>query len=275
MLFDQVKSYIDELSSFPTVPFMIGKIGGLKNNENSNDFENLYNIISHDQAIAERVLKIANSPFFGHSGEIDNLRQAIMFLGFENIKNIALSMKIFNYFSKKSKISLYHFWAHAYEVGLISAKISEKFYFKEGNIFLMGLLHDIGRLLFLTIDAKKYLDFFNDKDLLKKEKNLFDCDHCLAGFLVAEKSYLPDEFKIVIKYHHNPLSAKEYKTESIIVATAENLLCRLKQRYGCDGTASDEELIGMIEELGLSDTDIDEIINYYLVNRESLEYFYK
>lgn len=274
---EYIKKSIEEMGSLPTIPNMISHIA--KATEDFDDdyaFEKLYEIISHDQAIAERVLRIANSPFFGHSGQIDNIRQAIMFLGFENIRNIALSMSIFSFFSKKSKVKLTHFFKHTYEVGLIAARLAKQLGFiSEGSSFLEGLLHDVGRLLFLTLKGMEYYKIFGKKNLLAKEVELFGCNHCEAGMLIAEYGNLPDNFKEVIYCHHNPMQAKEYKIESLVVAISEGIVCKIAPCLGCDSLVSEDELKEYLALTNIDDVIMEDLTKYYYSNSESLEFFYK
>lgn len=277
MELEQIKKAIEEMCSLPTIPAMIGKISYVtKDLEDENAFEKLHYIISHDQAIAERVLRIANSPFFGHAGQIHNLRQAIMFLGFENIRNIALSMSIFSYFTSKTKITLLHFWKHTYEVALISSRLAKQLGFlNEGIAFLEGLLHDIGRLLFLTINGKEYFKIFNEKNLLEYEIKLFGCNHCEVGMVIAEKGQLPENFKEVIYYHHNPLDAKEYKMEVIIVSLADAIMSRISPSLGCDSHISDDELKKYLNRANIDENILEDLVIFYNENKESIEIFYK
>ncbi len=276
MKLEHIKKAIEEMCSLPTIPAMIGKISYVtKDLEDENAFEKLHDIISHDQAIAERVLRIANSPFFGHAGQIHNLRQAIMFLGFENIRNIALSMSIFSYFTRKTKITLLHFWKHTYEVALISSRLAKQLGFlNEGVAFLEGLLHDIGRLFFLTINGE-YFKIFNEKKLLEYEVKLFGCNHCEAGMVIAEKGQLPENFKEIIFYHHNPLDAKEYKMEVLIVSLADAIISRISPCFGCDSHISDDELKKYLNSANIDENILEDLVIFYNENKESIEVFYK
>ena len=84
----EVKDFIKNIEALPTIPVMVGKIHSIVQKEDCS-LEDLNSLIAHDQALAERVIRAANSAFFGHSGQVRDICQAIMFLGFERIKSLA------------------------------------------------------------------------------------------------------------------------------------------------------------------------------------------
>ncbi len=219
----------------------------------------LYEVISHDQAIAERVIRVANSPFFGHSGGVSDIKQAIMLLGYDHIRTLAISMSVFGMFSKRDDINLRNFWAHSYEVALISALVAEMATgISPRTTFLAGLLHDTGRLVFYNLYRDKYKAILGTDDLLEKEVSIFGCDHALAGSWLAEKAQLPQEQILAIKYHHAPSQATEFRDIVSVVSLSDALSRRFSPKIEDDGIwTGDHDAI--LLELSLSNEDIKEI----------------
>ncbi|HEX7524211.1 MAG TPA: HDOD domain-containing protein, partial [Candidatus Deferrimicrobium sp.] len=101
----EVREFVKEIYRSRTIPSMLGKILSLVKDENSSPQE-LFLLISHDPALAERVIRVANSVMFGHSGEVRDLRHAVMFLGYERLRSIAMGMGVMDVFSISARNSL-------------------------------------------------------------------------------------------------------------------------------------------------------------------------
>ncbi len=122
----EIREYVKEGYGARTIPSMLGKILSPVKDENS-PHQELFLLISHAPALAERVIRVANSVMFGHSGEVLDLRHAVMFLGYERLRSIALGMGVMDVFpaSKRRSLDVQNLWIHGYEVAYLSAVISD------------------------------------------------------------------------------------------------------------------------------------------------------
>ena len=106
-------------------------------------------VIQTDQAISSKMLKLVNSPFYGFSGKISTISQAIVILGFNTIRNILLSLSVFALLPKDTELGEFqisNFWEHSIGCGVISKAFGQKLGIKDPEeAFLAGLLHDIGK----------------------------------------------------------------------------------------------------------------------------------
>lgn len=255
---NEIEDSIGRLEHLSTLPVILSRILEVTC-EPSSSPQDLYRIISHDQALAERIVRVANSSFFGHSGMVGDIRQAIMLLGYEHIRNISLSMSVCSISSKKGDLNLRNFWAHCYEVAFISAFIAEiATMVNPRNAFLAGLLHDTGRLLFYSLNHDRYKAIICTDDLTEKEVELFGCDHAFAGALFAEKARLPEEQVLAIRYHHAPALASEFRDITAVVSLSEALSRRFSPKIEDDGIWTGEH-DAILLELSLFDEDIKEI----------------
>lgn len=177
-------------------------------------------VISSDQASAFRVLKVANSPFFGFRGRINTINQAIMYLGLNEVKNIVLALAVIDTFSRQKlfeKISPNDFWKHSIAVGITSriiAKMSGQADFE--NYFLAGILHDIGKLVFMETAPTQFSDSLElvrreGVKILEAEKKILGLDHTEAGLILTKKWKLPFFFQRVISEHHRGVSNDAYE----------------------------------------------------------------
>lgn len=269
----EVRRFIKELQDLSTIPAVLGKLLSIIKDENSSP-QDLYRLISHDQAFAEKVVRVANSSLFGHSGQIKDIRQAIMFLGYNRIKSIALGMTIMNIFPSKG-FNVKNLWIHSYEVAFLSAAISDFVPMTSPReCFLGGLLHDIGRVIFYKIDHKGFMSLGSGDDLFEREKGVFDCTHAEAGAWFAEESEMPEEIVKVIRFHHRPSKADAYRDSVSIVSLGEALSRRFSPRVEDDGLWT-EEHDAILLELSLGENKIASVGERFYGIKGDIERFFQ
>lgn len=268
-----IREFIAGLHDLPTIPSQLGKILKVVNDDGSSPHD-LYNLISHDQALAVRVVQVANSAAFGHSGDVKDIKQAIMFLGYDRIKSLAIGMTIMDVFPAKSSFNMKNLWIHSYEVAFISAAMSDIIPMTSPReSFLSGLLHDIGRIIFHKIDYKKYTEIRTTDDMLEMEHEIFGCTHADAGAWFAEDTKMPEEIVSSIRYHHKPSNAKEYKDAVSIVSLAEALSRRFSPRIEDDGIWINEH-DAILLEFSLSDEDLVSICSGLIAAKHQIKYIF-
>lgn len=253
-----VRKYIERLDRLSTIPVVLKRVMDLTSDPASSAHE-LYDVISHDQSLAERVIRLANSPFFGHPGAVGDIHQAIMLLGYEKIRNISMGMSVFMIPSKKDDRHLKGFWAHSYEVAYVAAVVARiSTMVNPGSAFLAGLLHDAGRLVFFNLSGDGGNSIIATDDLLDRERALFGCDHALAGSWLAEKTNLPEELVVAVRYHHQPSGANRFQDMVSVVSLSEALSRRFCPRIEDDGRWI-EEHDALLLELAFTNDNIREI----------------
>ncbi|MEW6569697.1 MAG: HDOD domain-containing protein [Nitrospirota bacterium] len=269
-----LKRFVKGINSLSTIPLLMEKILSLVKKEDSSARE-LYKLISHDYALAEKVVRVANSTFFGHSGEVKDIRQAIMFLGYDRIKSIALGMSIMHLLPADGSFNMKNLWSHSYEVALFSEALSEIICMTcPRECFLSGLLHDIGRIIFCKMNYKRFLDIGSSDKLLEREKEVFGCTHADAGAWFALENGLPPEIVSVIQSHHKPSSAKDYKDTVSIVSLAEALSRRYNPTIENDGIWTEEHDIILLE-FSLTDENILSASKKFCAEKPAIEEFFE
>ncbi len=254
----EVHDAIERIGRLSTIPVVLGRIMDATKDPSASPRQ-LYDIISHDPALAERVISMANSTFFRHAGRVCDIEQAILLLGYEHIRNIAVSMSVVMMFSKRSDVNTKQFWAHSYEVAFISAMVAESTTIvSPAEAFLTGLLHDIGRLIFYLMHREQYLRLLGTDDLLEQESAIFGCDHALAGSWLSQKSHMPREQVLAIRYHHAPSKATEFRDLTSVVSLSEVLSRRFSPKIEDDGIWTGEH-DALLLELSLGNDDIADI----------------
>ena len=253
---NDVKQYINGLHDLSTLPVLLAKIVATCNDPKATPVD-VYNLITFDPALAERVMRIANSVFYGRSGQIKNIYQAIMFLGFDRIKSLALGMTVLNAFPTRGSSTAAHLWVHSYEVAYLSSVLSKFIPMTvSGECFLAGLLHDIGRIVFLSMDHARFVQIETTGSMFEQEAATFGCTHASAGVWLIEALGMPKELIPPIKYHHQPTYTTTARNLVATVALAEALTWTFKARPEDDGVWTSEH-DALLEEFSLTDKEIN------------------
>ncbi len=207
---DFVEKVLKGVKDLPTLPTVYSALCDVIANPRSTA-EDVAKVISADQASTVKVLRITNSAFFGFRGRIENISRAVVVLGFDEIRNIILASSVINLFDKGRAVERFRprdFWAHSIAVGLTTRALGKMVGIQHlENFFVMGVLHDIGKLLLFEYMKDEYdqvLALVQEKKCYIREAELevLGMDHALVGSMVADQWGLPEPIRNAIHYHH-------------------------------------------------------------------------
>jgi len=233
----EIRDYIKKMPSLPT---SLTKVLEICNNPQTSPAD-LNHVISLDPVLVGRVLKLINSAYYGLGQPVTNLARAIIMLGINTVKNLALSTTVIGSLSARKELhglDMEGFWRHSLCVG-VSAKLLAK---KRGidakmreEYFTAGLLHDIGKIPMNAMFSKEYLLTISEADkkrqsLVETEKSSLGLDHCATGALITASWKLEGPVGDTIEHHHNYSAySGEHKdlVQSISVANHFAALSRL------------------------------------------------
>jgi len=157
------------------------------------DTHTLAQKISYDQTLTAKVLRLANSSFYGMQSKIGSIPHAITVLGFNSVRSLVLAAAVVDTFADHASGDLdhAHFWKHAIGTALCAKAIAAHRSANQDQSFIAGLLHNIGRLVLATCSPLRYRDVLqrcaqHDEDLLAAETHVFGIDHKAAGKAVLE-----------------------------------------------------------------------------------------
>jgi len=223
---------ISKLRDIPTIPVVVTKAIAIINSPRSSA-RDLTDLIVNDQVLAAKILKVANSAYYGLPSKVNNLNRAITLIGFNEVKRMItplLLLDTFKSFKNNRFFSSEKFWTHSLAVASASEIIASRNRLPEdvGEARVVGLLHDIGRLIiveyfpdaFETVMANIEMGI----DVLKAENAILGMEHGEAGAQVTETWNLPASVANVIRYHHHTEDCPEaFKMLAEIVRVADHL----------------------------------------------------
>ena len=230
---DSLKLYVQKIKNLPTLPIIAEEVLCLVGDDLIS-LDKLEKVVQNDPVISAKILSVANSVFFGLKVRSKTLDGAIMRIGFNNVKNIALGISLMTVLEDGKgarKIDYKRIYNHSVSVGFSAGLISRelKLDFTE-EILINGMLHDIGYLVlnkyFPEIFQKLLDSFEREKSFLETEKTTLDFTHADIGAWLVEKWNLPNTILDTTLYHHTPSLAKRNLKRIAVIHIADYIVAR-------------------------------------------------
>ncbi|HBD09586.1 MAG TPA: hypothetical protein DCZ69_15145 [Syntrophobacteraceae bacterium] len=196
--------------------------------------KDLQDIIAQDQALAARVLKMANSAYYGLTRSVTSLTYAISAVGFNAIKTMVVSSVVRDLF-KSFGLTEQLLWEHSIGCAFAARRIAREVRFpKVEECFLAGLLHDIGKVIMYLKLPQQMTEIiqwvYNNpgSSFVEGERGMLGVDHAQVGQLVAKKWNFAEEIEEAIGFHHQPRMAKRLPQLTMIVNLANGMCHKLQ-----------------------------------------------
>jgi HD-like signal output (HDOD) protein len=230
----------------------------------------LKGLIETDPPLTARLLRIANSAFYSLQRKVSEIEQAIVLIGFDELKELALNQKVCELFAKGDRVERYSrplLWKHSVAVALLSKMIYRKeFGLKGDNMYAAGLLHDLGIVVEDQFLHPQFAEIM--KSVRESGGNLADAETSVLGFHHAEVCgalldhwNFPGEFVFSIAFHHSGFEQPQDFTSMVLTLYVANHVC---QRHGIGYSDSpigdDEAYRRCLNTLGVNETSLDVII---------------
>ncbi|MCB0335696.1 MAG: HDOD domain-containing protein [Bdellovibrionales bacterium] len=206
---EQIIGMVDRM---PTFPASAHRVIELTNDINCAP-RDLVDVIEHDPILTLKVLKLVNSSFFSLAQEVTSVQHAVVYLGINTIKNLALSVATIGALPSTNSLGfdMTAFWVHSLLTAALARQIIEKKTTDEvllSNSFVGGLLHDIGKIVFLQFLSADYgrcceLAAKEGRSVVALEQEIIGVSHAELGALVAERWQLPASLVAGIRVHHS------------------------------------------------------------------------
>jgi len=221
--------------NIPSLSPTASKVIQLANNMNTPPPE-LTKVIKLDPVLSAKVLKLVNSSYFALRDKIVSLEKAIILLGFNTIKNLALSAAVLSQVESKEKVDNFDtegFWKHSLAVGVTAKLIAQKKGVDKKlleDFFIAGLLHDLGVLAEMKIfpeEFQRILLSIESISLIDAEEVILEgLNHCSIGKVLAQRWNLSADLINVLLMHHAPFEQNEPPSDLALIVYCANIICK-------------------------------------------------
>lgn len=201
----------------------------------------LAGLISQDPALTARVLRIANSAFYGFPSKIDSIARAVTIIGTQGLAEIVTASSVIHLFETRMDdvIDMDRFWRHSLMVGLLARGLGPRLktpVLHGERLFIGGLLHDIGRLA-MAMKIPELVRVMMSRasgkleSLWEIERLVFDLDHAEVGGELLRQWKLPESIQDAVGFHHEPELAVKHMLDAAIVHIADVMVSRESFAY--------------------------------------------
>ena len=192
-------------------------------------------VIEQDPSITAKILKVANSPLWGYSGRVDNVKRALILLGLKQVSNIVIAISLYSTFAKLKPNPYFDrekFWLHSVGTAQIARKFTAEIGLNfHGEEFVGGLLHDLGKMLLDQFWGELFQKIIKEsldtsQPVVAVEKKHLGTTHAEIGAYLLKLWNFPTSIVNVLQYHHTPQLSNGYQ-ELVGVIHISEILCEL------------------------------------------------
>jgi len=225
----EVKDHILSSGDLPTLPVIALEVSRLAANPLSGMSE-IVRIIRNDPPLTAKILRVANSAFYGMPRRIESLNMALVVLGMRELNNLVTCITILKAFPPSPgghEFDRNAFWEHSAGCGEISRVIATRLHLRlHGVEFTAGLLHDVGKIILEQNFHAEFLKALNvataeNFSSIEAEQQVLGVDHAEIGAWLAERWSLPASIVEAIRFHHQPFISPDHPSLTAVVRLAD------------------------------------------------------
>jgi putative nucleotidyltransferase with HDIG domain len=213
------KKVVESIDQLPSLPAIVTKLIQVVNSPESSA-DDAAKLIEKDPGLTSKMIRLANSAFYGIPRSISSVSSAVVILGFNTIRSLVLSASVMKMFagSQQPALDKEKFWRHSITTAMAAKLIVRHFInvrmMDPESAFCAGILHDIGKLIFNEYMSKEYVEVtaFAEKNkmaLLDAETSMLGINHAAIGKVISDKWALPLDLEYTLVYHHEPGAADQ------------------------------------------------------------------
>ena len=273
-LMEEIIAAVDEMPPFPqVVQRAMQELA-----DPAYEVSGLVDILKVDQAVTANILKLCNSAYFGLPRKVSSLREAVVYLGADQLRQLLVSgaaSKIYEKPNEGYAVFADELWRHALATAVMAQVLRRHLRLKldENMVFTAALLHDVGKVVLSAFVIDKYraiesLVEGGECSFQEAEKEVLGFDHAEIGGKIAEKWEFPPEIIAAIAFHHEPSRAsKELRLLTEVVALANNLAVMVGYGTGVDGLACRGHDL-LLKKLNIVEKDLEGIVLLFQIEME-------
>ena len=222
----ELKAVIDSTCDLPPMPLVASRIVSLASDLNT-DSKALERAILADQALTAKILKIANSSFYGCKRTVNTVATAIVLIGFRGIKTLTLTASLQSFYRRVNLIEKM-LWEHSVGAAIAAHLLSQKLHCHAENAFIGGLLHDIGKVILNSQLNEVFSEIvqvaYNEQiPFVEAERDRLGFTHAEVGGLIVKKWNLSRELEEAVAHHHSIEDVDPLEVEILKFAALLNL----------------------------------------------------
>ncbi|MFO7748676.1 MAG: HDOD domain-containing protein [Desulfobacteraceae bacterium] len=279
-IYRKIYSSIEEL---PTIPVVTVKLVKAFEDKNYNA-ASIAKLISSDASLTSKILKIANSAYYGFQRQVSSLQYAVALLGFNMVKSLALSLGVITSLPDSPGSRFFNpekLWLHNIAAATVMESIRTKVKGvpQESPLFVIGILHDTGKIVLDQFFNEKFaavlesLNTDTSQELHIKEKSIIGLDHCEVGAMLFQRWHFPENIVTPIKLHHSRERFDSPLGVEISILRIGNIIPQ-QVGMGSDGNAVPPEISGYdLENTGLSEKEIETLRQELMEKQEGIKAF--
>lgn len=204
----KVLSHLETLKSFDTLHKLLRQIG-----DPQTAMAELFRIITGDPMLTAKILRVANSPYYGMPQKLNSINHAIMIIGLANLKSIIYSEGILNVLNEKSfhhDPTMQALWQHANYTAISASCLGNLFRgLNQGTLFTLGIMHDIGKFLMMKLpplpgNDSTSTEAYSPYWTMEEEEKIYGINHALVGRLALQQWGLSELMVKTVSLHHAP-----------------------------------------------------------------------
>lgn len=282
---DKIQQFLKELprmrEDLPFSPEVLRRLFVQTGNGSLASLEDVGETLSTDQGLTTRILSLANSAYYGLQAEVKAVPRAAAVLGMAEIRNIVLTLGVNGLTGKykmPAEFDLCKYWTHQFMVAMVAKELSHMVGVgNPDNLFTVGLLHDIGKLITALKRPKDWeaiQEIAEDGEMSdsEAEEEYWGLDHAVVGALVLKSWNLPADLVEPVNWHHAPALSPEHSAESNLVCLADAVIYAVNDPDGLhaakvedlclDVQVDMDDIMEVAEELSESD-DIEQFVKLF------------
>jgi HD-like signal output (HDOD) protein len=269
-----IRARVERIDSLPALPKVVEKLCSIVEDEHTSTAD-IGRLISADQVLSARVLKIVNSAFYGFPGRISTVTHTLVLLGFQVVRGLVLSAGVIDMMSQGMK----GLWEHSMGCSIASGLLARHAHLPEPEeAQVAGLLHDLGKVVLSAQLRKEFEEVVAGRE--KGNLTFFEAEreflggitHCDLAAKLIEKWNLPLQLREPIIFHHNPHGAKLAPQQTAVVHVADALI-----RAAGVGSGGDPYVPRIspeaMEILDLKTEDLRPVIESLLLELENVDFY--
>lgn len=250
---DPRATVLDRIKELPPLPVVVHELIAVMRDAECCG-EEVNRILSSDQALASKVLRLVNSSFYGLPGRVSTVPRAVVILGHAAIRNLATGLAVAGALGGKlPPHRRSEFWSHALATAAGAEVIGRRAGLPDPQeAFIAGLLHDIGHLILMMAlpDEHAFVAAEGRLGDVDRERQVIGLDHCRAGRQLLQHWKLPAPLLECVRLHHAPEACHGGSTPLLTTVALADRLARVTGASG-EGVLADDDVTTLAAALGL------------------------